>query len=648
MKLSLIGLLTFSSPSVTWSLIVPEIQQARSPTTITTLYSAEGAGDEKVLNKWSRNLTGPKSQGASQAMLYATGLKEEDMNKAQVGVCSMWYEGNPCNMHLLELSEYVKQGVQKADLVGYRFNTIGVSDGISMGTSGMRYSLQSRDLIADSIETTMGAQWYDGLIALPGCDKNMPGCLIAMARLNRPSIMVYGGTIRAGKQPSTGAPLDIVSAFQSYGQFVYDKITEEERKEIIQHSCPGQGACGGMYTANTMATAIEALGMSLPYSSSSPADSREKKGECLEAGGFMRILLEKDIKPKDIMTKAALENAIRMVMMTGGSTNAVLHLIAMSRALQDPAVAITLDDFQRISDVTPFLADLKPSGKYVMEDVQGIGGTPGLIKFLIDNDLFDGDQLTVTGKTHRENLETLKHPGLTPGQQIIRPLDNPIKATGHLQIMYGNLCPGGAVAKITGKEGETFTGTARVYDNEQLMMRGLENKEIKPGDVVIIRYEGPKGGPGLPEMLTPTSAIMGAGLGDVVALLTDGRFSGGSHGFCIGHITPEAQVGGPIALVKNGDPIRIDARSDKRTIDLLISDEEWERRRQEWSPPPLRATQGTLYKYIQSVATASEGCVTDEGNRSSALDIQASSKTPAVAELEAKIAELEAKLGINA
>jgi dihydroxy-acid dehydratase len=403
-----------------------------------------------------------------------------------------------------------------------------------------------------------------------------------------------------------------------------------------------------MYTANTMATAIEALGMSLPYSSSSPADSREKKGECLEAGGFMRILLEKDIKPKDIMTKAAFENAIRMVMITGGSTNAVLHLIAMSRALQDPAVAITLDDFQRISDVTPFLADLKPSGKYVMEDVQGIGGTPGLIKFLIDNDMFDGDQLTVTGKTHKENLETLKHPGLTPGQQIIRPLDNPIKATGHLQIMYGNLCPGGAVAKITGKEGETFTGTARVYDNEPLMMRGLENKEINPGDVVIIRYEGPKGGPGLPEMLTPTSAIMGAGLGDVVALLTDGRFSGGSHGFCIGHITPEAQVGGPIALVKNGDPIRIDARSDKRTIDLLISDEEWEKRRKEWSPPPLRATQGTLYKYIQSVATASEGCVTDESNKSSATQTQASSKTPAVAELEAKIAELESKLGINA
>jgi len=645
MKFLLTTLLAVSStPSLVWSFTAPKIQTRSS----IKLHMTDGDGEETILNKYSRNLTGPKSQGASQAMLYATGLKEEDINKPQIGVCSVWYEGNPCNMHLLELSEYVKQGVQKADLVGYRFNTIGVSDGISMGTSGMRYSLQSRDLIADSIETTMGAQWYDGLIALPGCDKNMPGCVMAMARLNRPSIMVYGGTIRAGKQPSTGSPLDIVSAFQSYGQYVYDKITEEERKEIIQHACPGQGACGGMYTANTMATAIEALGMSLPYSSSSPADSREKKGECLEAGAFMKILLEKDIKPKDIMTKAAFENAIRMVMITGGSTNAVLHLIAMSRALQDPAVAITLDDFQRISDITPFLADLKPSGKYVMEDVQGIGGTPGLIKFLIDNDMFDGDQLTVTGKTHKENLETLKHPGLTPGQEIIRPLDNPIKATGHLQIMYGNLCPEGAVAKITGKEGETFTGTARVYDNEQLMMRGLENKEIKAGDVVIIRYEGPKGGPGLPEMLTPTSAIMGAGLGDVVALLTDGRFSGGSHGFCIGHITPEAQVGGPIALVKNGDPIRIDARSDKRTIDLLISDEEWEKRRKEWSPPPLRATQGTLFKYIQSVSTASEGCVTDEAKPSAAKDIQASPKTPAVAELEAKIAELEAKLGINA
>lgn len=411
--------------------------------------------------KFNRSvLTQPAIQGNSQAMLYATGMTEEDMDKPQVGVCSVWYEGNPCNMHLLELSEYVKEGVVDADCVGMRFNTVGVSDGISMGTSGMRYSLQSRDLIADSIETTMSAQWYDGLIALPGCDKNMPGCVMAMARLNRPSIMVYGGTIRAGHQPSTGESLDIVSAFQSYGQALYDKISEEERKEIVKHSCPGQGACGGMYTANTMATAIEALGMSLPYSSSSPADSKEKMDECRQAGEAMKVLLEMDLKPRDIMTKAAFENAIRIVMVTGGSTNAVLHLIAMSRAVRDPEVYITLEDFQRISDVTPFLADLKPSGKYVMEDVQNIGGTPGLIKFMIDNDMFDGSQMTVTGKTWAENLAD--HPGLTPGQDIIRPLDDPIKKTGHLLMMYGNLCPGGGVAKITGKEGETFT----VSDNE--------------------------------------------------------------------------------------------------------------------------------------------------------------------------------------
>ena len=390
-------------------------------------------------------------------MLYATGLKPEDMSKPQVGICPVWYEGNPCNMHLLELSEHVKKGVVGADMVGYRFNTIGVSDGISMGTVGMRYSLQSRDLIADSMETTMGAQWYDGLIALPGCDKNMPGSVMAMARLDRPSIMIYGGTIRAGRQPSTGKTLDIVSAFQAYGEYVYDRITDEERVEILQHACPGQGACGGMYTANTMATAIEALGMSLPYSSSSPADSREKINECLQAGEAMKKLLAMDLKPRDIMTKQAFENAIAMIMMTGGSTNAVLHLIAMSRATQNPDAFIALDDFQRISDKVPFLADLKPSGKYVMEDVQNIGGTPGLIKFLIDNGMFDGDQMTVTGKTHNQNLVEMNHAGLAPGQEIIRPLNNPIKATGHLQMMYGNLCPGGGVAKITGKEGETFT-----------------------------------------------------------------------------------------------------------------------------------------------------------------------------------------------
>jgi dihydroxy-acid dehydratase len=402
-------------------------------------------------------LTQPAVQGNSQAMLYATGMTEEDMDKPQVGVCSVWYEGNPCNMHLLELSEYVKEGVVASDCVGMRFNTVGVSDGISMGTSGMRFSLQSRDLIADSIETTMSAQWYDGLIALPGCDKNMPGTIMAMGRLNRPGIMVYGGTIRAGHQPSTGESLDIVSAFQSYGQHLYDKISEEERQEIVKHSCPGQGACGGMYTANTMATAIEALGMSLPYSSSSPADSKEKMDECRAAGEAMKRLLELDLKPRDIMTKAAFENAIRIVMVTGGSTNAVLHLIAMSRSVRDPEVYVTLEDFQRISDETPFLADLKPSGKYVMEDVQNIGGTPGVIKFMIDNDMFDGSQMTVTGKTWSQNLEDMNHPGLTPGQEIIRPLDDPIKKTGHLLMMYGNLCPGGGVAKITGKEGETFT-----------------------------------------------------------------------------------------------------------------------------------------------------------------------------------------------
>jgi len=632
-----------------WSFTIPSTRTAQKfSTTSLNVHTEHQEGEEVVMNKFSRTLTQPAVQGNSQAMLYATGMTEEDMDKPQVGICSVWYEGNPCNMHLLQLSEYVKTGVVGSDCVGMRFNTIGVSDGIAMGTSGMRFSLQSRDLIADSIETTMSAQWYDGLIALPGCDKNMPGTIIAMGRLNRPGIMVYGGTIRAGHQPSTGESLDIVSAFQSYGQHLYDKISEEERQEIVKHSCPGQGACGGMYTANTMATAIEALGMSLPYSSSSPADSDEKRDECYRAGEAMKVLLEMDLKPRDIMTKEAFENAIRIVMVTGGSTNAVLHLIAMSRSTRDPEVYMALEDFQRISDVTPFLADLKPSGKYVMEDVQNIGGTPGVIKFMIDNDMFDGSQMTVTGKSWSQNLEDMNHPGLTPGQQIIRPLNDPIKPTGHLLMMYGNLCPGGGVAKITGKEGETFTGTARVYDSEPLMMEGLKNMEIKAGDVVIIRYEGPTGGPGLPEMLTPTSAIMGAGLGNEVALLTDGRFSGGTHGFCIGHITPEAQVGGPIALVKNGDPIRIDAQNDKRTIDVLIPDDEWERRRQEWVPPPYRASFGTLFKYIQCVATATEGCVTDEIGNATPMEIaRAAPKTPALAELEGKIAELEALLELQ-
>eukprot|EP01040_Poterioochromonas_malhamensis_P010798 gene10798-11769_t len=569
----------------------------------TRLFTAMKDNDQ-VMNKYSRVITEPPSQGASQAMLYATGLTPESIHKPQVGVCSVWFEGNPCNMHLLQLSEKVKASIEETDLIGYRFNTIGVSDGISMGTDGMSYSLQSRDLIADSIETTMGAQWYDGLVAIPGCDKNMPGCLIAMGRLNRPSIMVYGGTIRAGctkKFPQ----LDIVSAFQSFGEKIYSRITEEERREIVENACPGPGACGGMYTANTMATAIEALGMSLPYSSSIPAEDKLNGMECALIGPAMENLLKHDIKPRDIMTKMSFENAITVVLALGGSTNAVLHLIAMARSVN---VDLTLDDFQRLSDKTPLLADLKPSGKYVMEDIQKIGGTPAVIKYLYEKGFIHGDCLTVTGKTVKENLETV--PSLEPNNPIIYTIENPIKKNGHLQILYGNIAPEGSVAKITGKEGLVFTGTAKVYDSEELMMKGLTNKEITKGMVVIIRYEGPKGGPGMPEMLTPTSAIMGAGLGKDVALITDGRFSGGSHGFIIGHITPEAQVGGPIALIQDGDKITIDA--EKRTIDVDVTTEEMETRRKNWNAPPLKATRGTLYKYIKNVASASKGCVTDE------------------------------------
>lgn len=556
------------------------------------------------LNKYSRTITEPPSQGASQAMLYATGLTPDTITNPQVGICSVWFEGNPCNMHLLDLSSHVKTGVASSGLVGFRFNTIGVSDGISMGTDGMSYSLQSRDIIADSIETTMGGQWYDGLIAIPGCDKNMPGCLIAMGRLNRPAMMVYGGTIRAGcteKFPQ----LDIVSAFQSYGESIYNRITEEERKEIVRNSCPGPGACGGMYTANTMATAIEAMGMSLPFSSSTPADDPLKIAECKLAGETMLNMLKKDIKPRDIMTKKAFENAITITMVLGGSTNAVLHLIAMARAVN---VDVTLEDFQRISNKTPFLADLKPSGKYVMEDMQKYGGIPAVMRYLLDNKMIHGDCLTVTGKTVAENLRDIKP--IPVGNPIVMPLDQPIKETGHLQILYGNLAPEGSVAKITGKEGLVFKGTAKVYDSEELMMAGLARKEITKGMVVVIRYEGPKGGPGMPEMLTPTSAIMGAGLGQDVALITDGRFSGGSHGFIIGHITPEAQVGGPIGLLKDGDKITIDAKDRKMTVDL--TDEELAKRRKEWKAPALKATRGTLYKYIKNVSSASLGCVTDE------------------------------------
>ena len=556
------------------------------------------------LNKYSSQVTQPKSQGASQAMLYGTGLTEADMQKAQVGIVSNWYEGNTCNMHLNDLAKKVWEGVKEADLVGMRFNTIGVSDGISMGTDGMSYSLQSRDLIADSIETVVSAQWYDAVVAIPGCDKNMPGCIIGMARLNRPSIMLYGGTIKAGCTDKH-SKLDIVSAFQSYGEYLSKSISEEERKDIVKHSCPGAGACGGMYTANTMASAIEALGMSLPYSSCSPAVSEDKVQECYAIGRAIRNLLEKDIKPKDIMTRAAFENAMVVIMATGGSTNAVMHLIAMAKAVD---VELTIDDFQKVSDRIPFIADLKPSGKYVMEDLHYVGGIPGLMKMLLKEGLIDGTCLTVTGKTIAENLESL--PELKAGQDVIRPLTNPIKETGHIRILRGNLAPEGSVAKITGKEGLVFEGTANAFDSEEDMLRALEDGKIKKGDVIIIRYEGPQGGPGMPEMLTPTSAVMGAGLGQDVALITDGRFSGGSHGYIIGHITPEAQLGGPIALVRNGDKIKIDA--EKNTIDVLISDKEMQERKASWKMPAYKATKGTLFKYIRCVKTASEGCVTDE------------------------------------
>jgi dihydroxy-acid dehydratase len=536
-------------------------------------------------------------------MLYGTGMQEADMEKAQVGIASVWFEGNTCNMHLNSLAAKVKEGVEAADLIGMRFNTIGVSDGISMGTEGMSYSLQSRDLIADSIETVMSAQWYDANISLPGCDKNMPGCLMAMGRLNRPSLMIYGGTIRAGHHGDL--KLDIVSAFQSYGEFIAGKIDEDQRHAIVRHSCPGAGACGGMYTANTMASAIEAMGMSLPYSSSTPADSPQKLEECLQAGMTIRNLLEKDIKPRDIMTRQAFENAMVVAIALGGSTNAVLHLIAMARSVDVP---LSLDDFQQVSNRVPFLADLKPSGRFVQEDLHYAGGIPAVMKYLLAAGLLHGDCLTVTGKTLAENLATVAD--LAPDQQIIRPLENPVKTTGHLQIMRGNLAPEGAVAKITGKEGTRFSGTARVFDSEEEMLAALEEKKISRGDVVIIRYEGPKGGPGMPEMLTPTSAIMGAGLGSDVALLTDGRFSGGSHGFIVGHIAPEAQEGGPIALVKNGDPISID--SEKNTIHLDISDAEMRARRSVWQAPPYKANRGTLHKYIKNVKSAAEGCVTDE------------------------------------
>ncbi|MDH3213451.1 MAG: dihydroxy-acid dehydratase [Myxococcales bacterium] len=556
------------------------------------------------LNRTSRRITGPRSQGASQAMLYATGLSEADMDKPQVGIASCWYEGNSCNMHLLDLAAKVKEGVVAADLVGFRFNTIGVSDGISMGTEGMSYSLQSRDLIADSIETVMGAQWYDANISLPGCDKNMPGCVMAMGRVNRPSLMIYGGTIKPGRSRG-GDPLDIVSAFQSYGEFITGRIDEETRRDIVRHACPGAGACGAMYTANTMASAIEALGMSLPYSASTPAEEPGKLDECFRAGAAIRHLLERDLKPRDIMTREAFENAMVVVTVLGGSTNAVLHLIAMARSV---GVELSIDDFQKVSDRVPFLADIKPSGRFVMEDLHEAGGTPAVMKLCLDHGALNGDCLTVTGKTLAENVAEL--PGLAEGQEVIRPWDDPVKETGHIQILRGGLAPEGAVAKITGKEGLSFSGPARVFDSEEDMLAALEREQIEAGCVIVIRYEGPKGGPGMPEMLTPTSAIVGAGLGDRVALITDGRFSGGSHGFIVGHVTPEAQEGGAIALVEDGDVIAIDVK--KKTIDLEVSARELERRARLWTAPPLKATKGTLYRYIKTVKSASEGCVTDE------------------------------------
>jgi len=555
------------------------------------------------LNKVSSRITQPRSQGASQAMLYATGMTRADMDKAQVGIASMWWEGNPCNMHLNDLAGQIATGVREAGLIAMRFNTIGVSDGISMGTEGMSYSLQSRDLIADSIETVMGGQWYDALVTVPGCDKNMPGCLIAMGRVNRPSLMMYGGTIKPGHAGSQ--VVDIVSAFQSYGQYLAKVITDDERQEIVNNACPGAGACGGMYTANTMASAIEAMGMSLPYSSSAPATTDQKKDECLSVGAAVRNLLERDLRPRDIMTRDAFENAMVMVSALGGSTNAVLHLIAMARAVDVP---LGLDDFQAVSDRIPFLADLKPSGQYVMEDLHNVGGVPAVMRYLLGEGMLNGDCMTVTGHTVSENLDQLED--LSDGQRVFHSLAEPIKESGHIRILKGNFAPGGAVAKITGKEGRQFSGPARVFDGEEAMLRALEEGKIQKGDVIIIRFEGPKGGPGMPEMLTPTSAIMGAGLGSDVALITDGRFSGGSHGFIIGHVVPEAQEGGPIGLVQDGDVIHLDA--DANTIDVELSEMELQARRDHWTMPPYKANRGTLYKYIKNVKTASEGCVTDE------------------------------------
>ena len=556
------------------------------------------------LNKYSRTLTQDPTQPAAQAMYYGIGLTDEDLAKPQVGIASMGYDGNTCNMHLNDLSKVIKQSVWDQDLVGLMFHTIGVSDGMSNGTDGMRYSLVSRDIIADSIEAVCGAQYYDGLITVPGCDKNMPGSIMAMGRLNRPSIMVYGGTIAPGHYK--GQDLNIVSAFEALGQKIAGNLSEGDFKGIVKNSCPGAGACGGMYTANTMAAAIEALGMSLPYSSSNPALSEEKQKECQSAGKAIRLLLEKDIKPRDIMTRDAFENALVTIMVLGGSTNAVLHLIAMAKSV---GVPLTQDDVQAVSNRIPVLADLKPSGKYMMQDLHEHGGIPAVMKYLLSKGLLHGHCLTVTGKTLAENLEDIA-PVNFDTQKIIVPLEQPLKATGHLQILYGNLATGGSVAKISGKEGEKFKGPARVFDGEQELIGGISSGRVKAGDVVVIRHVGPKGAPGMPEMLKPTSAIIGAGLGKSVALITDGRFSGGTHGFVVGHITPEAYLGGTIALVNDDDTIEIDAVNN--TMNLLVNDAEIERRRAAWKQPALKATNGILFKYARSVKDASEGCVTDE------------------------------------
>lgn len=557
-----------------------------------------------VLNKYSRTITQDPTQPAAQAMLYGIGLTDEDLAKAQVGVASMGYDGNTCNMHLNDLSKIIKESIWQENLVGLIFNTIGVSDGMSNGTDGMRYSLVSRDIIADSIEAVCGAQYYDGLITVPGCDKNMPGSIIAMGRLNRPSIMVYGGTIAPGHYK--GQDLNIVSAFEALGQKIAGQLSEADFKGIVQHSCPGAGACGGMYTANTMASAIEALGMSLPYSSSNPALSQEKQDECRAAGKAIRLLLEKDIKPSDIMTREAFENAITVIMVLGGSTNAVLHLIAMAKSVDVP---LTQDDIQAISDKTPVLADFKPSGKYLMQDLHQYGGVPAVMKYLLSKGLLHGDCLTVTGKTIAENLAEV--PDLDfETQKIIYPLETPLKTTGHLQILYGNLAEGGSVAKISGKEGEKFVGPARVFDGEFELINGISSGRVKAGDVVVIRNVGPKGAPGMPEMLKPTSAIIGAGLGKSVALITDGRFSGGTHGFVVGHITPEAYDGGLIGLVQDDDIIELDATNN--TINLKVEQGVIDQRKANWKKPSLKVTKGILYKYAKHVKSAAEGCVTDE------------------------------------